>query len=139
MQPFAPGPGSQYGLMLWGAADERWFAWSDVGGLYAQVLGADGTPVAPAARAALALNKEQKPAVAWNGAGFTAAWTDTRDWPIQVYGAALNQNAAPARATSVPDLAIRDHDGRPGSRLGRNEFVRGVEWEHDQHHARAPV
>jgi MYXO-CTERM domain-containing protein len=102
VQPFAAAPGSQYGLMLWGAPGRTLITWSDAAGMYTEVLGADGAPVAPAARAALALNKEQRPAATWNGAGFTVAWNDTRDGQLQVYGAALDQNAAPARATAFP-------------------------------------
>jgi MYXO-CTERM domain-containing protein len=102
VQPFAPGPGSQYGLMLWGSSGRTLVTWSDTGGMYAQVLGADGAPIAPATRAALALNKEQRPAATWNGGGFTVAWNDTRESPIQVYGAVLDQNAAPVRATAFP-------------------------------------
>ena len=138
VQPFAPGPGSQYGLMLWGAAGRTLVAWSDVGGLYAQVLGADGTPVAPRARGARAEQGAEARGGVERGRLHGCLDRHPRLADSGLRRRPRSERGAGAR-DGVPDPAIRDHDGRPGSRLGRNEFARGVEWEHDQHHARAPV
>ncbi len=102
VQPFAAGAGSQYSPALAATPGRTLVAWVDVGGLYEKVLTPGGTALGPATRTSLSLNKQTKPALVWNGTGFSALWLDTRDAPQQVYGMVLDEDAAPLRATAFP-------------------------------------
>jgi uncharacterized protein (TIGR03382 family) len=107
------------------ASDSCAFAWADarvtesINGTptarFARLLPDGGTPDGTGELIALASNGQRKPALAAQGSGFFAAWSDFRDSVLNVYGAHVSSVGQALETTGV-GLA-------PGTRLEQSPSV----------------